>query len=643
MAGMIVADRVEDKDGFRLSSGAVSQQVTLNLTLKEHRVWVRATLASKQDLVLIDREVPAKPFRRFWDNERDIRRQLVQDEKARLEHGTALVEALFGDARAQSELMPRIDDNLAKDQCSVLSLPIDLWIESYDDDLLMIPWRTLAWHGHLLERYGWSMSVARLGLLRPPQVDLPRPSDILLIMAENDELQTERHAEKLEAKLIEAEPSLTEGYIRRVQRLDDLEPVLKATRPCLVYFYGHGSGGSRPRLYIGETKIGLDAFVRYLRSGVESLRVVYVNACMTDGDGLLSGGRILSPMCPYVFVNPTCVDAERGRNLAVHILPKIVSGVPPQVALKDASNHHTDVDPVNPKLWRRPRNLLSSPAPEEGRLPFPLLTSWLNRDRQRRDVFARIDDLVFRGRPATARGLAFVFVGEPEDHPELFGGGLCEDQQSRFSNRIDFVPLPVQGMPQEDPFKAKAALLAKLRAGLGARSDAELRQRFEDHIIPGRAKETVFWLHWGAYPPDGRPYRSRELARWFGGIKDNVLTHLPPSTHLVSTIGYGVKPTAHEDGLQELTKVFREKKAHRGSYPIVVLDPLGPVTEVDVENLLSNHARSFKSTDSHTLEQCVEAMFTQNGKMVASLSYRDAIQKLKRIYDDGPNELIYED
>ncbi|MEM7675295.1 MAG: hypothetical protein AAF449_04735, partial [Myxococcota bacterium] len=618
-------------------SHAASREVsvTLNLRLAGDKVHVGAKLASAGNQELW----PPKPVDAalFWTL-RDAARAADDHENQR-RRSEALVEAIFGDAAAQAELMRSIDPRLSRESASVLTRPIDLWIESYDEPLLMIPWRLLAWDGDWLEGYpGWSMSVTKLGLHRPEQIDLPMPSPIVLVVPKDAD-GADMHYQRLETRLLEAVPSFQDGgYVRRVERSSELGPVLRELRPTIVYIYGDGAADELSM----TPGLSLKDLSGVLTSVSPTLRLVYVNACWSETPSP-DWGRRLSPFAPYTFVNPqsaTTPEARVGlRARAEAVLIDIMKGAQPQAALGRFSGGADDVemetaagpsvDRVNPTLWRRSRAWVTAAAPVEARVPFEKLKTWLDRKRQRDPVYARVSKLAEEGAPAGAKILSFVFVGAEADHPELLGDGLCDEQRGRFADRVDLIELGVQGLPMAERFVARAEVLACLQSALGARNEGELRDCLIDRRQPDLP--AVFWMNWGCYPQRGRPYTAVEIARWFCGLRDVLTPYLPANTFAVSTLGYGVEPGQHETERKALRATLRKARLNDGMHRAEVLDVLRPVDFDDLVDLLAEHARSFHTTDTRVREDVAHAILGDEDEV----PYGQAIDMLQRVYNEG--------
>ena len=621
--------------------GSYTVSITLNLRRDGDKVVVGAKLASSSNEPLWgDKSVDIAPFLALTASAQS------SDEAEQRRRGADLVEAIFGDASAQVQLMRTIDPRLAREEASVLTRSVNLWIESYDDALLTVPWRLLAWDGDWLEGYPqWSMSVTKLGLSRPAQVDLPRPCPIVLVVPK-DAPDGDLHYRRLEKRLVEAVPSLEDGgYIRRVEVQSELQPTLRELQPAIVYFYcggshlGDGALALTPQLSLSELKEALAGASR-------TLRLVYVNACWPqrpEGDW----GRPLSPFAPYIFVNPgaaTTPGAHAGlRARAETVLVDVVKGTPPEVALGRFSGGTGDVesdsrpriDRVNPVLWRRSSAWVTAAAPVEARVPFEKLKTWLDRRRQREPVYAKVSGLAEKNAPAGARILSFVFLGTTDDHPELLGDGLCAEQRARFSGRVDLIELDVEGLPMAEGFKARAEILARLQAVLGVGTEGELREALTDRRQPDRP--AVFWMNWGCYPQRGRPYSDTEIAKWFSGLREVLAPHLPAGTYAVSTLGCGVEPGAHDTVRRRLRAMLRKARLNDGTHRVEVLDGLGPVDHQDLIDLLAEHARSFHAADERLRDDVANAILGDEGE----IPYGRAIEQLKLVYDEGPAAVIF--
>ena len=620
--------------------------VTLNVRLEGDKVMVGAKLASAGNQELWrPKPVSASPF---WAL-RDAAGALAGSEASRLEKGAALVEAIFGDAPAQAELMQRIDPRLLREEASVLTRPVDLWIESYDEALLEIPWRLLAWDGDWLEGYArWSMSVTKLGLRRLPQTDYPRPSPIVLVIPQGAE-QAEAHYQRLEARLLEVEPTLKDGgYLRRVEVQSELGPVLREVGPAIVYVYCQGEMADEGELQL-RPGLSLKGLSEVLAPAFRTLRLVYVNACWPAAPPG-GWGRRLSTMAPYVFVNPGAATTQQSfaslRTRGEAVLMDVVKGMPPERALgrlsggidddEPAAGVQPPIDRINPALWRRSHAWVTAVAPVEAPVPFEKLKTWLDRLRQRDPIYARVSKLAEEGAPAGAKILSFVFVGAEDDHPELLGDGLCAEQRGRFSSRVDLIELDVEGLPMEEGFKARAQVLARLQSVLGALNEGELRDCMTDRRQPDLP--AVFWMNWGCYPQRGRPYTPIEIAKWLSGLREALAPHLPAGTYAVSTIGCGVERGQHEAMRKDLRAAMRKARLNDGVHRVEVLDVLRPVEFDDLIALLAEHARSFHATDERIREDIANAILGDDDEV----PYGRAIEMLKVVYDDGPSAVILE-
>ncbi len=635
-----------------LSVGHDEVVLTVSARLDGSIVWVGGRLTSDQNRLLWE-PIPAdfQQVAELTSPSADLCARLLADRDVRLHYGQCLVKILFGGPAQQAKIMTQIDPSLHISEASVLSRPVDLWIESYDDEVLNLPWRLLAFSGHFLETFmGWSISVARKGLRRPAQVDMPTPASILAIGPHASKETDSPHFRNMERHFRDSARG-AEPRFRYVTTRKEVEAGLRELRPSIVYYYGFADGGPEKSENSSSSKaahgaheaelcfdrsISVSSVAELLHRYRESLRVLFVNALWSHPPSE-SVGRILSPLCSFMFLsmNPFFTPKD-AQQVSLRVLGKILEGISPAKALQLSSDDSDSRFLNSPTLWRRAQGWITSPAAQEPRISFPALKTWLNRDHQRDRVFGRLSRLVDLGRPAGARALAFLFLGTPEDHPELFGDGLPSYISDSFDNRVDIIELPIEGLPESTDFHARSEVLVKIQASVGASTEADLKERLRSRTHPRRT--AVFWLHWGTYPHPhyGRSYTPEELIRWFGGIRDGALAHLPEKAYIATTIGCVAPSNSLQSTHDGIFAMIETANLRDSPLQLHILDSLGFVTEEHIIEFLRNYPVCFNTIDSASRNKVAKRMLAGRRTML----YAEAIQKLERVYQHGPTDLL---
>lgn len=189
----------------------------------------------------------------------------------------------------------------------------------------------------------------------------PYPEMVLVIpdLKGAGDTEAEAHRAALQASLHEYYISSAQRQqLHFIKRFDELEKILGARSPKLIYFHGHGEGaGGITKLQFdlqdGTTEWkGIDE-IRVLLDRLVFPPVVWINACNAGADAINNALRALSGAACAVVVARTIAYVEDSRALGEAALPAIaIHGYAPASALRNAIK--TQKVPVALARWANP-------------------------------------------------------------------------------------------------------------------------------------------------------------------------------------------------------------------------------------------------------------------------------------------------
>ncbi|MBI1925883.1 hypothetical protein HYR99_16735 [Candidatus Poribacteria bacterium] len=257
--------------------------------------------------------------------------ELAFDERGQLEFGQHLYAQLC------SELRPDEREQLRKAEA------VRVRIITQDEHISRLPWVLLADGGIFLSTTGWSVALSS----QTETIDCElSPSPRLLVIAPQpvgvQRTRAESHIENLQNEVFVQDGRLYEGHhLKVVDKWEDFVKQAEQFEPEIVYYYGHGVGGTdRARLVFAtgadnkRQDIPIPDFASCLRQMRRAPRLVYVNCCLGDAAGFLGAGVQLEDFVPAVVTNRTVAVIDAAQAQATAFWKSILlKGVAPHEAV----------------------------------------------------------------------------------------------------------------------------------------------------------------------------------------------------------------------------------------------------------------------------------------------------------------------
>ena len=539
--------------------------------------------------------------------------------------GEFLTECLLGDSAQQSELLLRYlgpAERGSERFPNALTAPIALEIRTSEPEVLNLPWYAMAWCGRPLWERGTTVAANPTGRAPGGTAVLNMPCCLLFVgpgTGPADELGTDDHFRRLLAwlgRVSSAYARSDQPFVRRVKRIEELQPWLHRMEPTIIYWYGHcaADASCRPALCFGKDSMPVARLGLMIDKLREKPVVVYLNGFGTGAGRRASGGNQLLSSVPAVVSHVAPPFSHRARLQAYAFFDGLL---------------RQGLDPVSAVAHSiRTAEIAGTPWPFV--LPFARYTRWTHRGSVRpsggdaREIALSLDRLkqrhaaesafrsLLKGDVPGTRCLCLVWHGLSGNHVELFGDQLRRELAHCFRDEARFVSLPGLDLPSHG-VSTREALKYKLEKSIEADPpDVLVRHQLREKLYEqGVTDADFFWLDCGSYPRDEVPaIDDGQVTEWLEFLKCDLLPELPDHTCAVIVLG---REFHDAPALNVANEAFErlQDRYHTTELVVELLDPLADASRRDLKKLFVQHPDDAPPRDDWN--RVVEALLHRSG------------------------------
>ena len=452
--------------------------------------------------------------------------------------------------------------------------PLRLRISSDDPELAALPWRIMAWDGHLLRERRW---VFATGQNPDPVNDVSTLASCeVLLIAESG------HGEMLKESLLSLWPK-ADASIRLATCSGEVQNAILGQSPHLVYVHAQGSQGLR----LSDGVLPLPKLAEWLNAQRPGPAVVmlYLENCGLSDPRALFGGSI--PLLLWRTVtspmrNPTALPLA-------WLHAWLGEGRDPVEALQQICREGSPVDAVealtlavraNYRHWR------TDPPQEGPRNPATLHR--LDRDTQKAHVGKWLRELIDSDR---MRVMALVPFGTAGNHLEKIHEQLCQYAETDLHDRAKIKQIKLE-FP-ESRADLRVELEHELRQQLqrektSQKSERELLQCASPCDDPDR--RSVLWLHWGVFGGTGNAplLKLDELNIWLNFICEFVTHHCPEHIRIVCSLALETPDGEHSELRESLDD--KDGELTDNHFVLNILEPVGNVEKHELRKFLRENS-----------------------------------------------------
>jgi hypothetical protein len=473
--------------------------------------------------------------------------------------GEGLFLALFGEEGNWEPVMRELCRKPDGPRPQPPRIGVQVKIHTTDALLSGLPWRAVHWKGRRLTQAGWTFEVAPDGPTEH-ELQLP-PYPRVLVLAPKvsglDDLSPDTHIQHLREKLGQlSDRYLGDELVTVVERASDIAEAVKALRPDVLYYFGHGQVESELACLVfgrkHEETLSFSDLLTRLAGHPPTLAIL--NACKSGGGGWLAAGHQLTSKIPVVLSQRTTAWSEHATETALRWFSAcLIERRDPVEALNglefDSTRDFqwaTTLIHTNYRHWK-PRPVITHRA--ESRLGL-----WLDRVESRGVVLNHVHDLA---RSEQRRVVSFVTHASPENMVALFAEQVLAYLESTVGERI--VVRRVNVKFPDDRAELHKQLNEELVRALSKRHSASLEQLLRAAAATaGKDVTSVLWLDWGVHGVgDPEEIKALDLRQWLEFCAEALTRHCPEDLRLVTHLGLNARPKSGAS-LEELLRKIQK-------------------------------------------------------------------------------------